>query len=430
MPEPEPAIVCDTLSKQYVQYEDESLLLKRLLQPHKRRERKDIWALRDISFEAQPGETVGVIGRNGSGKTTLLRLLSGVSAPTSGRMVVRGRTAPLIGVGVGFHPELTGRENVSVNGRLLGMTRDEVGRKFDDIVAFSEIEAFIDTPVKYYSSGMFLRLAFSVAIHTEPEVLLVDEILAVGDMAFQLKCNQRMREIQERGTTIVIVTHNLAMLNRMAPRAIVLDRGQMVFDGPVEEALGTYHEVMQVEAEGKDVKTAALLNEGRNLQMVGGAHVRADLVGADGSRKQQFEAGEPIGLRVTAEFEEEHTDPMLGVLVAASGRGGIFHTNMRPGQYHGTHGPDRPLQAEIALDNTLLDGSYTVRVGVVHGEGRAMLGTTPDLPFYVHDRGVSGGIVDLRPRIRIGDTDVELSRVERLGDADGDVDVTARGNGA
>lgn len=423
----EPAIVCQDLSKQYVQYEDESLLLKRLLQPHKRRERRDIWALRDISFTAQPGETVGVVGRNGSGKTTLLRLLSGVSAPSSGRMIVRGRTAPLIGVGVGFHPELTGRENVRVNGRLLGMTSDEVSAKFDRIVEFSEIEEFIDTPVKYYSSGMFLRLAFSVAIHTEPEVLLVDEILAVGDMAFQLKCNERMREIQERGTTIVIVTHNLAMLNRMAPRAIVLDRGGMVFDGPVEEALGAYHEVMQVEAEGRDARTAALLNEGRDLQMVGGASVRARLVGEDGSPRQQFGAGEPITVRVTAEFEEEHTDPMLGVLVGAAGRGGIFHTNMRPGQYSGTHGPERPLEAEVTLDNSLLDGSYTVRVGVVQGEGRAMLGSTPDLPFYVHDRRTRGGIVDLRPRIRIGDTQVEFEQVDRLG---GDDDVTGRGSGA
>ena len=421
----QPAIEVSQLSKQYVQYEDESLLIKRLLQPHKRRERRDIWALRDISFTAERGETVGVIGRNGSGKTTLLRLLSGVSAPSSGRMVVRGRSAPLIGVGVGFHPELTGRENVRVNGRLLGMTADEVARKFDDIVEFSEIESFIDTPVKYYSSGMFLRLAFSVAIHTDPEVLLVDEILAVGDMAFQLKCNERMREIQQRGTTIVIVTHNLAMLNRMAPRTIVLDRGRQVFDGPTEDALGTYHEVMQVEAEGKDVRTAALLNEGRDLQLVGGVDVRARLCGTDGQPRQQFEAGEPITLEVTAEFEDEHTDPMLGILVGASGRGGIFHTNMRPGQYRGTHGPGRPLHAEVVLDNALLDGSYTVRVGVVHGEGRAMLGTTPDLPFYVHDRGVSGGIVDLRPRITMEGTEVERTVVDRLGD-----DVTGRGTGA
>ncbi len=199
------------------------MLVKRLVQPWRWRPRRtETWALRDLDLQIERGETVGVIGRNGSGKTTLLRLLSGVSAPTTGRLRVAGSIAPLIGVGVGFHPELTGRENVFVNGRLLGMSERQLRDRYDAIVDFSEIGDAIDMPVKYYSSGMFLRLGFSVAIHTDPEILLVDEILAVGDIAFQLKCLERMREVQARGTTIVVVTHNLHSLDQIAPRTVVL----------------------------------------------------------------------------------------------------------------------------------------------------------------------------------------------------------------
>src|SRR5689334_13465022 len=188
------AIDLQRVGKRYLQHRHgDDILARRLLTPWRwGGHRAEHWALRDIDFSVRAGETVGVIGRNGSGKTTLLRLLSGVSAPTTGRLRVAGSIAPLIGVGVGFSPELTGRENVFVNGQLLGMNEQEVRRRFDAIVDFSEIEDFIDTPVKYYSSGMFLRLGFSVAIHADPEVLLVDEILAVGDIAFQLKCLERM----------------------------------------------------------------------------------------------------------------------------------------------------------------------------------------------------------------------------------------------
>lgn len=188
-------------------------------------------ALDDISVQVQQGESVALLGLNGSGKSTLLKLISGVMRPDRGTIRVRGRLAGLIEVGAGFHPDLTGRENVFLNGAILGMDEATIRRRFDDIVAFSEIERFIDTEVKFYSSGMFLRLAFSVCVYTEPEVFLVDEILAVGDEPFQQKCLARIREIQDEGRTLVIVSHDLDMVQKICERGVVLERGNVVYDG-------------------------------------------------------------------------------------------------------------------------------------------------------------------------------------------------------
>lgn len=194
-------------------------------------------ALDDVSLQIRQGEAVGLLGYNGSGKSTLLKLLSGVMLPDSGSIGMRGRVAGLIEVGAGFHPDLTGRENVYLNGAILGMSEEEIERKFDEIVAFSEIEKFIDTEVKFYSSGMFLRLAFSVAAHSEPDIFLIDEILAVGDEPFQKKCIAKVTELREQGQTLVVVTHDLDMVQRVCDRGVVLERGNLVLDGPIEEAV-------------------------------------------------------------------------------------------------------------------------------------------------------------------------------------------------
>ena len=203
-----------------------------------------IWALKDVSFEIQPGEVVGVIGRNGAGKSTLLKILSRITEPTEGRAVVRGRIGSLLEVGTGFHPELTGRENVYLNGAILGMKRAEVDRKFDEIVAFAEIEKFIDTPVKHYSSGMYLRLGFSVAAHLEPDVLLVDEVLAVGDVLFQKKCLAKAGELSRSGRTVILVTHNLGALQHLCNKAIVLSKGRMATHDHVADAIRIYLEAL------------------------------------------------------------------------------------------------------------------------------------------------------------------------------------------
>jgi ABC-type polysaccharide/polyol phosphate transport system ATPase subunit len=235
----EPVIKLEKVSKRYWQIKERSLV--RSLVPFGPPNRTEFWALHDVDLEIQRGETVGIIGRNGAGKSTLLRLIAGVSQPTSGRMAIRGRIAPLLSVGVGFHGEMSGRENIFVNGMLLGLTKPEIRRKFDEIVAFADLGDFIDTPVKFYSSGMFMRLGFSVAIHVIPDVLIVDEVLAVGDVAFQLRCLERMRDLQRSGTTIVFVSHHMHAVHLLCPRSVVINKGRRDYDGPTEIAIARYH---------------------------------------------------------------------------------------------------------------------------------------------------------------------------------------------
>jgi lipopolysaccharide transport system ATP-binding protein len=199
-----------------------------------------LWALKGASFNVEPGEVVGIIGRNGAGKSTLLKLLSRITEPTSGRIELRGRVGSLLEVGTGFHPELTGRENIFLDGAILGMTRREIARKFDDIVAFAEIEQFLDTPVKHYSSGMYVRLAFAVAAHLEPEILFIDEVLAVGDISFQKKCLAKMENVAHEGRTILFVSHDLGAISRLCPRTIHLHRGVIANDGPTDRAIASY----------------------------------------------------------------------------------------------------------------------------------------------------------------------------------------------
>jgi ABC-type polysaccharide/polyol phosphate transport system ATPase subunit len=201
----------------------------------------DFWALRDVSFDVQPGEVIGVIGRNGAGKSTLLKILSRITEPTSGEARIRGRVASLLEVGTGFHPELSGRENIFLNGAILGMTKQEIRNKFDEIVAFAEIEKFIDTPVKRYSSGMYVRLAFAVAAHLEPEILVVDEVLAVGDVNFQRKCLGKMKSVAtQEGRTVLFVSHNSSALRALCTRGIVLQGGELVCEGEINQVVSDY----------------------------------------------------------------------------------------------------------------------------------------------------------------------------------------------
>ncbi len=209
-------------------------------QMHQAIEGQTLWALQDVSLEVKQGEVLGIIGRNGAGKSTLLKILSRVTAPTSGRIRVKGRVASLLEVGTGFHPELTGRENIFLNGAILGMTKAEVTRKFDEIVAFSEIEQFIDTPVKRYSSGMYVRLAFAVAAHLDPEILVVDEVLAVGDVAFQKKCLGRMSTVAGEGRTVLFVSHNMQAVRQLCTRAVWLKKGALVMNGLAGDVVNEY----------------------------------------------------------------------------------------------------------------------------------------------------------------------------------------------
>ena len=202
---------------------------------------EEFWALKDVSFEVQQGEVLGIIGRNGAGKSTLLKILSRITEPTAGRVKIRGRVASLLEVGTGFHPELTGRENIYLNGSILGMTRREIGQKFDEIVAFAEVERFLDTPVKHFSSGMYMRLAFAVAAHLEPEILIVDEVLAVGDADFQKKCLGKMHDVASNdGRTVLFVSHNMDAIRNLCSRALLLNNGALDFDGQPDDCFHRY----------------------------------------------------------------------------------------------------------------------------------------------------------------------------------------------
>lgn len=199
-----------------------------------------IWALKDVSFAIEPGEVVGIIGRNGAGKSTLLKILARITEPTEGRLELFGRVGSLLEVGTGFHPELTGRENIYLNGVIMGMKREEIQRKFDEIVAFAEVSKFLDTPVKRYSSGMYVRLGFAVAAHFEPEILIVDEVLAVGDVRFQRKCLDKMKDVSRHGRTVLFVSHNMSAVTRLCERSILFDDGKLIQDGPSHEVVGMY----------------------------------------------------------------------------------------------------------------------------------------------------------------------------------------------
>ena len=265
----------------------------------------EFWALRDVSFDVQPGEIVGIIGRNGAGKSTLLKILSRITQQTTGEITLRGRVASLLEVGTGFHPDLTGRENVFLNGAILGMTKAEIRTKLDEIIAFAEVEQFIDTPVKRYSSGMYVRLAFAVAAHLEPEILIVDEVLAVGDLQFQKKCLGKMGQIGRTGRTVLFVSHNMAAVRNLCSRAILLNQGNVEVSGAVEHVIGRF-----LSASSAEFEASIALPPGDSSSPARGT--RLESMSATGERKSNFLLNEPWRIRL----EFEILKPLEHVLAA------------------------------------------------------------------------------------------------------------------
>lgn len=256
---------------------------------------EDFWALKDVSFEVKQGQVVGVIGRNGAGKSTLLKILSRITESTEGRVRIRGRIACLLEVGTGFHPELTGRENIFLNGAILGMTRGEIRRKFDEIVAFAEVERFLDTPVKRYSSGMYVRLAFAVAAHLEPEILIVDEVLAVGDAEFQKKCLGKMESVATKeGRTVLFVSHNMGAVTQLCGRGLLLEQGRV-------KAAGSASEVVQLYSRGISNSSAADLNRDFRGPLAGKLKVKSLRINSGRENSQMISPGEPIQIEVAIE---------------------------------------------------------------------------------------------------------------------------------
>jgi lipopolysaccharide transport system ATP-binding protein len=275
--------------------------------------REEFWALRDVSFEVQQGEAVGIIGRNGAGKSTLLKLLSRITKPTKGRIEIEGRVASLLEVGTGFHPELTGRENIFLNGAILGMSRVEIKRKFDEIVAFAEVEKFLDTPVKRYSSGMYMRLAFAVAAHLEPEILIVDEVLAVGDAQFQKKCLGKMEEVSSAGRTVLFVSHNLAAVRALCKKGILLKNGRVELCGAVAAVADAYALATNPPEEMSHTVAFPKPAGGRLSVWIESATVLCN-----GEPGATIQMGDRLGLAVRFRASKPVDQPILGLLIRSA----------------------------------------------------------------------------------------------------------------
>ncbi|MCE5314988.1 MAG: ABC transporter ATP-binding protein [Armatimonadota bacterium] len=277
----------------------------------RRPKRQDFWALKDVNFDVEQGEAIGVIGHNGAGKSTMLKLLTRIMQPTSGHIRTRGRVSALIEVGAGFHPEMTGRENIYLNGSILGMTRREIDQKFDEIVAFAELERFIDTPVKRYSSGMYARLGFAVAAHVDPEILIVDEVLSVGDAAFQEKCSQRMQELRDSEKTIVFVSHNMGAVSSLCDRVVVINRGQIHSISAPQEAVKTYGELLILERDRSRKiagDSSAAARPGVPMHITG-----LDILNDTG--EWLIRSGDPLKLRINYSVSDKVMAPRLGVQI-------------------------------------------------------------------------------------------------------------------
>jgi len=365
-----PAIEVSGLSKRYViEHESRHDNLRDTLHHAARKiwrrvrwgttfEKEEFWALRDVSFTVQPGEVVGIIGRNGAGKSTLLKILSRITEPTSGQIKLRGRVASLLEVGTGFHPELSGRENIFLNGAILGMRRAEIRRKFDEIVAFAEIEKFLDTPVKRYSSGMYVRLAFAVASHLEPEILIVDEVLAVGDAAFQKKCLGKMQDVSRAdGRTVLFVSHNLASIRELCDTAILLEAGSVHTAGPCYRVIEAYQHGLAGTTTASVPKPEAVLLEKAYATGV-------EIETLDGRPQTAVSVGQPWRVRVRF-----HTASSQPAFVAALGLKSIDGTSVQtawtpprdlaPGDYEAIFEQDRVHLAA---------GTYSVIIGLSSGD--------------------------------------------------------------
>jgi ABC-2 type transport system ATP-binding protein len=384
-----PSIELRSVSKRYVKYHDAPMLAHSLLRLAARSRSDDLWALRDVDLKVADGACVGVVGRNGSGKSTMLQLLGGITAPTEGTVTVRGRVAPLISVGVGFHPELTGRDNVFLNGTILGMTRRDIARRFDAIVEFAEIGDFIDTPVKFYSSGMQVRLGFAVAIQADPDVLLVDEVLAVGDFAFQMKCLQRIEEIRADGASVLLVSHNLSMVERLCPRTVVLHEGTVRYDGPTPDAIAELHKLLDVPETG-DHPVAALLEP--NLADILDFTVLDD----GGGTTNVATTGARLTARIVAKASQEIARPFVGLTINGS-RGAISHQSNRRTPFPAMRsGEERTF--DVSWTAQFPTGSYVVRAflgKIEDGSQISVLSNATPIAMYVRGSRDSFGVVDV-----------------------------------
>ena len=347
-----------------------------------------MWAMRDISFEVQAGDRVGIIGRNGAGKSTLLKVLTRITHPTEGQAELHGTVGSLLEVGTGFHPELTGRENVYLNGAILGMTRAEVRSKFDEIVEFSEIGKYLDTPVKRYSSGMYVRLAFAVAAHLEPDILVVDEVLAVGDLEFQKKCLGRMSDVSREGRTVLFVSHNMGAISTLCSRAILLEGGRLVTDGPTRDVVGTYI------SSGQDLSGSVEWADPEDAPGSETARIRAVRVSQDGVVTSDVEIDKDVSVEVdfwnledgASLYASVHLIDRTGVTIFAANN--APSASLRDDGWSARPHPVGLYRTVCSIPgNFLNDGLYRLTVLVVRDGTWTAARADEVVSFTVHDTG-------------------------------------------
>ena len=379
-------IIAENVSRRFRVYPQRHVTLKEAILRRRHLRPIDVWAVRDVSLSIDPGESVGFMGRNGSGKTTLLRLLAGVFRPTSGRLEVAGRIGSLLELGAGFHPDFTGRENVYLSASIYGMRKQEVDRRFDSIVDFSELERFIDLPLRTYSAGMQMRLAFSVAVNVDADVLLLDEVFAVGDEAFQRKSTDRVLAFKQEGKTIAFVSHSGAALERMCDRAVLLRQGLVEYDGQTGEAIRRYQELLAGEEDPAE-RAAGLREWGTGEVRV--TDVR--LEGFDGESRDAFAAGETLVLRLTVEAREPIEPPLLAVELRDLAGALLGRSDRSLGEL----GWDGASRAEVRFEVPslpLVEGRFQLNLALTDAvRGRRYHNMEKAAEFVVHPHGEARG---------------------------------------
>jgi ABC-type polysaccharide/polyol phosphate transport system ATPase subunit len=381
-------IVVDRVSRDFRVHAKAQRTLKDVFVARGRLESRVVHALRDVSLTVEPGDAVGLVGRNGSGKSTLLRLISRIIKPTSGRVETGGRVASLLELGAGFHPDFTGRENVYLNGSIHGLSRARVDEVMDEIVAFAELEQFVDLPVRTYSSGMFMRLGFAVAAHIESDVLLLDEVFAVGDEQFQRKCFGKIAEFKNRGGTIVFVSHDAQAVERLCDRAVLLRQGEVAFDGPTAEAIAAYRRLLADDA-APDELEAGLKEWGSGEARI----VSAELLDDDGDARAQFLGGEPLTVRLRVTSEHPVAAPRL-TLELRDDDGVVLGTIAHDLGGDGWNGAGEH-DVRFRLDRLpLADGRFHLRFALADAESGTLLHTLDDAArFFVFPGGEATGAV-------------------------------------
>jgi len=395
------------VSKRFRLYHEKVYSIKERVLRAGRNPYEDFWALRDVAFEIGEGETVGILGRNGSGKSTLLKCISGILQPTEGKVVVRGQLAALLELGAGFQAELSGRENIYLNASLLGLSTKDIERRFDEIVAFAELEQFIDNQVKYYSSGMYVRLGFAVAVNVDPDILVIDEVLAVGDENFQRKCLDRIKSFQEDGRTILFVTHAPDLVRQICDSAVVLNQGRMVGSGSPGEGVRLFREIMLESSGPLEVTTTGEPEDGSPEGLPGQSYHEVLLTGVDiehpgsGSRPYVI-TGEPLTVHVAFEAARAVDDVVFVIEIREDAGGLIFRSDTEILGYH-YDAPAGSGRADFTFESIpLLDGTYDLNVGVRGRSGGVIFDWREQKDhFEVMNPGRSTGSIALELRADI-----------------------------